>query len=190
MYKTKKNAKGEIERYKERLVAKGYSQKARIDYDEVFALVTRLETIRLIIFLAAQHKWRIHQMDMKFTLLNGVLEEEVYIGQPLGYKVKGEEEKVLKLKKALYGLKQASRAWYSHIGKYFQENKFTKCPHEHALYVIIKDGDILIMCIYVDDLIFTGSNPSMFEKFKKAMIKEFEMTYIGLMSYYLGIEEE
>ena len=127
-------------------------------------------------------------MNVKSAFLNGVVEEEVYIKQPLGYKIKGEEDKVLKLKKALYGLKQALRAWYSRIDKYFQENNFTKCPHEHASYVKIKDGDILIMFIYVDNLIFMGSNPSMFEKFKKAMVKEFKMTDIGLMSYYLGIE--
>lgn len=171
VYKTKKNAKGEIERYKARLVTKGYSQKARIDYDEVFALVACLETIRLILSLAAQHKWRIHQMNVKSVILNRVLEEEVYIEQPLGYNVKGEEDKVLNLKKVLYRLKEAPRAWYIRIGKYFQENNFTKCPHEHALNVKIKDGDILIMCIYVDDLIFTGINPSMFEEFKKTMIK-------------------
>ena len=102
--------------------------------------------------------------------------------------MKGEEDKVIKLKKTLYGLKQASRAWYSRVDKYFHENNFTKCSHEHALYVKIKNGDILIVCIYVDDSIFMESNPSMFEKFKKAMIKEFEMIDIGLMSYYLGIE--
>ncbi|KAH9726094.1 hypothetical protein KPL70_008130 [Citrus sinensis] len=139
VYKTKRNAKGEIERHKARLVAKGYSQKAAIDYDEVFAPVARLETIRLIISLAAQNKWKIFQMDVK-------------------------------------------------IDKYFQEKGFTKCPYEHALYVKEKDGDILIVCLYVDDLIFTGSNPSMFEEFKRVMIKEFEMTDIGLMAYYLGIE--
>ena len=127
-------------------------------------------------------------MDMKFAFLNGVLEEEVYIKQLLRYKVKEEEDKVLKLKKALYGLKQAPRARYSHIDKYFLENNFTKCPHEHALYFKLNDGDLLIVCIYVDDLIFTGSNPSMFEEFKKAIIKLFELTDIGLMSYYLGLE--
>jgi hypothetical protein len=188
VYKAKKNIKGEIERYKARLVAKGYIQKAGIDYDEVFAPVARLETIRLIISLAAQHKWKIHQMDVKSAFLNRLLEEEVYIEQPLGYKVKGQEDKVLKLNKALYGLKQAPRAWYSRIDNYFKVNSFMKCPHEHAMYVKTKNGDILIVCIYVDDLIFTGSNPKMFEEFKKAMIKEFEMTDIGLMSYYLGIE--
>ncbi|KAH9670830.1 hypothetical protein KPL70_017126 [Citrus sinensis] len=148
----------------------------------------RLETIRLIISLAAQNKWKIFQMDVKSAFLNGFLEEEVYIEQPLGYVVKGHEDKVLRLKKALYELKQAPRAWNSRIDKYFQEKGFTKCPYEHALYVKEKDGDILIVCLYVDDLIFTGSNPSLFEEFKRVMIKEFEMTDIGLMAYYLDIE--
>ncbi|KAH9669584.1 hypothetical protein KPL70_021844 [Citrus sinensis] len=188
VYKTKRNAKGEIERHKARLVAKGYSQKAGIDYDEVFAPVALLETIRLIISLAAQNKWKIFQMDVKSAFLNGLFEEEVYIEQPLGYVVKGHEDKILRLKKALYGLKQAPRAWNSRIDKYFQEKGFTKCPYEHALYIKEKYGDILIVCLYVDDLIFTESNPSLFEEFKRVMIKEFEMTDIGLMAYYLGIE--
>ncbi|KAG7553295.1 hypothetical protein ISN45_Aa06g038290 [Arabidopsis thaliana x Arabidopsis arenosa] len=188
VYKAKKNSKGEVERYKARLVAKGYSQRAGIDYDEVFAPVARLETVRLIISLAAQNKWKIHQMDVKSAFLNGDLEEEVYIEQPQGYIVKGEENKVLRLKKALYGLKQAPRAWNTRIDKYFKEKDFIKCPYEHALYIKIQKDDILIACLYVDDLIFTGNNPSMFEEFKKEMTKEFEMTDIGLMSYYLGIE--
>ena len=188
VYKIKKNSKGEIERYKARLVAKGYSQRAGIDFDEVFAPVARLETIRLIISLAAQNRWKIYQMDVKSAFLNGVLEEEVYIEQPPGYVVKRQEDKVLKLKKALYGLKQAPRAWNSRIDKYLQENGFTKCPHEHVLYVKIKEGNILIVCLYVDDLIFTGNNPNTFEEFKKAMTREFEMTDIGLMAYYLGVE--
>ncbi|KAJ4702077.1 Retrovirus-related Pol polyprotein from transposon TNT 1-94 [Melia azedarach] len=156
VYKVKQNSKGEIERYKARLVAKGYSQRAGIDYDEVFAPVARLETVRLIISLAAQNKWKIHQMDVKSAFLNGVLEEEVYIQQPTGFEVKGQEDKVLKLRKALYGLKQAPRAWNSRIDKYFQKNGFTKCPYEHALYIKIKDGDILIVCLYVD--LLDGTN--------------------------------
>ena len=105
VYKMKKKAKGEVERYKVRLVVKGYSQQQGIDYDEVFALVALLETIRLPIALATQNKWSIFQMDVKSMFLNGNLEEEVYVEQPIGYVVKGQEGKVLKLKKALYGLK-------------------------------------------------------------------------------------
>jgi Reverse transcriptase (RNA-dependent DNA polymerase) len=93
-----------------RLVVKGYRQKAGIDYDEVFAPVTRMETIRLLISVAAQSEWSIYHMDVKSAFLNGVLEEEVYVKQPLGYMKSGKEQKVLKLKKALYGLKQAPRA--------------------------------------------------------------------------------
>ncbi|KAH9735669.1 hypothetical protein KPL71_017818 [Citrus sinensis] len=150
--------------------------------------IARLETIRLTISLVAQNKWKIFQMDVRSAFLNGFLEEEVYIEQPLGYVVKGHEDKVLRLKKTLYGLKQAPRAWNNRIDKYFQENGFNKCPYEYALYVKEKDGDILIVCLYVDDLIFTGSDLSLFEEFKRVMIKEFEMTDIGLIAYYLGSE--
>jgi len=101
IYKEKKNIKGEVERYKVRLVTKGYSQKQGIDYDEVFAQGARLKTIQLIITIIVQHKWKIYQMDAKSALLNGFLEEEVYIEQPMGYEVKGHEENVLKLNKAL-----------------------------------------------------------------------------------------
>ena len=148
-----------------------------------------METIRLIRPFAAQNGWKIHQMDVKSAFLNGVLEETVYVEQPLGYIVKGQEGKVLKLKKALYGLKQAPRAWNSRLDKYFQAQGFYKCPHEHAVYAkVAQNGKFLLACLYVDDLIFTGNSPSMFEKFKQDMAREFEMTDIGLMSYYLGIE--
>ncbi|KAH9781902.1 hypothetical protein KPL71_008669 [Citrus sinensis] len=183
VYKTKRNAKGEIKRHKAKLVAKGYSQKTGIDYDEVFALVARLETIILIISLAAQNKWKIFQMDVKFAFLNRFLEEEVYIEQPLGYVVKGYEDKVLRLKKALYGLKQAPRAWNNIIDKYFQEKGFNKCPYEHALYVKEKDKDIFIVCLYVDDLIFTGfkqKEEGIFisqESYAKEILKKFKMNY-------------
>ncbi|KAH9697084.1 hypothetical protein KPL71_023464 [Citrus sinensis] len=171
VYKTKRNAKGEIERHKAKLVAKGYSQKAGIDYDEVFVPVAILETIRLITSLAAQNKWRIFQMDVKSAFLNGFLEEEVYIEQPLGYVVKGHEDKVLRLKKALYGLKQAPRAWNSRIDKYFQEKGFIKCPYEHALYVKENDGDILIVCLQAkEEGIFISQ-----ERYVKEILKRFKM---------------
>jgi len=189
VYKTKKNAKGEVQRYKARLVAKGYKQREGIDYGEVFAPVARLETIRLMISLAAQHRWKIYQLDVKSAFLNGFLEEEIYVEQPLGYIEAENDGKVYKLKKALYGLKQASRAWNTKIDRYFQENGFEKCPYEHAIYVNKEaDGSILFACLYVDDLLFTGNNPTMFEAFKKSMVQEFEMTDIGLMAHFLGLE--
>ncbi|KAJ3676254.1 hypothetical protein LUZ60_003666 [Juncus effusus] len=188
VYKKKVNGEGKIERYKARLVAKGYRQKAGIDYDEVFAPVARMETIRLLISQAAQFKWPVYQMDVKSAFLNGVLEEEVYVEQPPGYVKSGKERKVLKLRKALYGLKQAHRAWNARIDTHFKETGFTHCPYEHALYVKKKGNDLLFVALYVDDLIFMGNNDKMVKEFKEAMMREFEMTDLGLMKYFLGLE--
>lgn len=188
VFKRKMNAQGELERYKARLVAKGYKQKEGIDYDEVFAPVVRMETIRLLIAQAAQFKWPIFQMDVKSAFLNGVLEEEVYIEQPPGYMKNGEEKNVLKLKKALYRLKQAPRAWNTRIDTYFKENGFKQCPYEHALYVKKNGGNMLFVALYVDDLIFMGNNGKMILDFKSKMTQEFEMTDLGLMKFFLGLE--
>ncbi|GKA35078.1 retrovirus-related pol polyprotein from transposon TNT 1-94 [Tanacetum coccineum] len=117
VYMAKKNTKGEVEKYKATLVAKGYKQKHGIDFEEVFALVARLETIRIIIAIAAQYRWKIYQMDMKSAFLNGLLKEEVYVEKPEGYVAKAQEGKMLRLKKVLYGLKQAPRAWNTRIDK-------------------------------------------------------------------------
>lgn len=188
IYKKKCNAKGMVERYKARLVAKGYRQKAGIDYDEVFAPVARMDTIRLLITQVAQMKWPIYQMDVKSAFLNGTLEEEVYVEQPPGYAQVGQEKKVLKLKKALYGLKQAPRAWNTRIDTYFKQNGFMQCPYEHALYVKKSKIGVMFVALYVDDLIFMGSNQKMVMEFKEVMKKEFEMTDLGLMKYFLGLE--
>ena len=188
VYKKKLNAQGDVDRYKARLVAKGYRQKAGIDYDEVFAPVTRMETIRLLISQAAQNKWPIYQMDVKSAFLNGLLEEVVYVNQPPGYVKTGKESMVLKLYKALYGLKQAPRAWNKHIDAYFKKNGFVQCPYEAALYVKEEQGNLLLVALYVDDLFFMGNNEEMIKEFKKEMTQEFEMTDLGLMRFFLGIE--
>ncbi|BBH09623.1 ADP glucose pyrophosphorylase large subunit 1 [Prunus dulcis] len=189
VYKTKLNAQGEVEKYKAHLVAKGYKQNYGIDYNEVFAPVARFDTIRMVLALAAQNCWKVFQMDVKSAFLQGFLEEEVYVVQPPGYVQGNEETKVCRLKKALYGLKQAPRAWYSRIDAFFQEYGFHKCPYEHTLYTKKNSqGEILIVCLYVDDLIFTGSNAQMCDNFKMIMSQRFEMTDLGLLHFFLGIE--
>eukprot|EP00253_Pinus_taeda_P032482 PITA_32482 len=110
VYKTKCNAEGNIERHKATLVVKRYKQQYGRDYKETFTPVARMETVRAVLSIAAQNKWKVYQMDVKSAFLNGVLKEEVYIEQPLGYEKKDEEHKVCKLKKALYGFKQTPRA--------------------------------------------------------------------------------
>ena len=126
-------------------------------------------------------------MDVKSAFLNGVL-EEVYIEQPQGYEVKEQEYKVLKLKKMLYGLKQAPRAWNLELTSTSKKEISSSVHISTHPTSKSKKCDILIVYLYVDDLIFTGSNPSMLNEFKKEMTKEFEITDIGFMSYYLGIE--
>lgn len=128
VFKTKLNEKGEIDKHKARLVAKGYKQEYGVDYKEVFAPVARLDTIRLVISLAAQNSWPIFQLDVKSAFLHGKLEEQVHVDQPPGYVQQGNKEKVYRLNKALYGLKQAPRAWYSYIDAYFVKQGFQKCP--------------------------------------------------------------
>jgi hypothetical protein len=148
VYKINCTAEGEVSRYKARLVAKGYKQKYGIDYEEVFAPVARLDIVRLLIALAAHHNRKIYQLDVKSAFLNGILEEEVYVQQPEGFIMEGEESKVC-LKKALYDLKQAPRAWNARINGYLHQNGFTKCPFEHAVYMKKNHrGEFLIICLY------------------------------------------
>lgn len=128
-------------------------------------------------------------MDVKSAFLHGELEEEVFVEQPLGYVRRGDKEKVYKLKKALYGLKQAPRAWYSKIESYFLKEGFQRCDYEPTLFIKAEEGNkVLIVSLYVDDLIFTGSDGLIFSAFKSSMKKEFDMTDLGKMKYFLGVE--
>ena len=188
VYKLKKDPNGKIIKHKARLVAKGYVQEKGIDYDEVFARVTRLETVRLLLALSAQQGWDVHHLDVKSAFLNGDLQEEVYVKQPDGFVKDGQEHKVYRLSKALYGLRQAPRAWNVRLDKYLVSLGFVKCPQEHAVYKRSKEDEMLIVGVYVDDLIVIGTCPAEIKKFKKQMEEEFEMSDLGLLSYYLGIE--
>ncbi|BBH00217.1 multidrug resistance-associated protein 9 [Prunus dulcis] len=188
VFKTKLNLDGSVQKNKARLVAKGYSQKPGVDYNETFAPVARLDTIRTLIALAAQKGWQLYQLDVKSAFLNGVLEEEVYVDQPEGFVVKGSESKVYKLHKALYGLKQAPRAWYSEIDSYFAKCGFTKSQSEATLYVKTRgEASILIVSLYVDDIVYTGNCHTMIEEFKQDMMEKYEMTDLGLLHHFLGM---
>ncbi|XP_019095657.1 PREDICTED: uncharacterized protein LOC109130515 [Camelina sativa] len=127
-------------------------------------------------------------MDVKSAFLNGELEEEVYVTQPPGFVIEGKEDNVLKLYKALYGLKQAPRAWYGRIDSYFIQNGFERSMNDAALYTKKKEEDVLIVSLYVDDLIITGNNVQLINTFKENMKSEFEMTDLGLLNYFLGME--
>jgi hypothetical protein len=188
VYKLKKNSDGEVVKHKARLVAKGYVQKKGVNFDEVFAPVARLDTVRLILALAANRGWQVHHLDVKSAFLHGELEEEVYVSQPEGYVEKGREQYVLKLSKALYGLRQAPRAWNVRLDKSLKKLRFRRCASEQAVYIRGEGQNTIILGVYVDDLVVTGADPAEINEFKKQMTSEFEMFDLGLLSYYLGIE--
>ena len=136
--------------------------------------------------ITAQHKWNVFQLDIKSAFLNGILQEEVYVEQPPGFEVLGQEHKVYRFNKALYGLKHAPRAWYSRINTYLIKSGFLRSRHEPTLYTKSHEGKIIIVCLYVDDLLHIGN--MMLEDFKAAMQAKFDMTDLGVMKYFLGIE--
>jgi hypothetical protein len=190
VFKLKRNAEGKIVKHKARLVAKGYVQKHGIDYEEVFAPVARLDTVRMLLAMAANWGWEVHHLDVITAFLNGDLEEDVYVSQPDGYVVKGKEQMVYKLSEALYGLKQAPRAWNVKLDKSLKKLGFKKCASEAAVYTRGVGKARVILGVYVDDLIVTGSDPSEIAVFKRQMTSEFEMSDLGKLSFYLGIEVE
>jgi Reverse transcriptase (RNA-dependent DNA polymerase) len=138
---------------------------------------------------AAELNVPVYQFDVKSAFLNGELAEEVFVEQPEGFRVKGKEDHVYKLHKALYGLKQAPRAWYSKIDKFFVDTGFSRSKSEPSLYVKKNSSENQMMvCLYVDDMIYMGTNQELVSEFRGKMKQQFEMTDLGLLKYFLGLE--
>ncbi|GKC51021.1 retrovirus-related pol polyprotein from transposon TNT 1-94 [Tanacetum coccineum] len=172
---------------KTRLVAKGYRQEEGIDFEESFALVARLEAVRIFVAYAAHKSFSIYQMDVKTAFLNGPLKEEAYVSQPDGFVDPDHPKKVYHLKKALYGLKQAQRAWYDELSTFLISKGFTKCTIDPTLFTIRYGEDILLMQIYVDDIISRSTNLKFCKKIEKLMHSRFEMSLMGEMKFFLGL---
>jgi hypothetical protein len=187
IFKIKHATDGSIEKYKERFVARGFSQKEGIDYEEMFSLVSRYTSLRTIIDFAAKMKWKLHQMDVKTTFLNGVIEEEVYIEKPQGFEVEDEKTHVCKLKKDLYRLKQDLRAWYGSIGSFLTSLGFTKSKADSNLYFKVMNDELVIFLMYVDDLFLTREE-NLITDCKNKLTAKFDMKDLGLMHYFLGLE--
>ena len=147
-----------------------------------------MESVRLLLALAAAKDWRVHHMDVKSAFLNGELAETVFVRQPPGFAVKGEEHRVLRLRKALYGLRQAPRAWNAKLDTTLGELGFQRCATEHALYTRRRGKEELVVGVYVDDLIVTGARTEDINSFKREMAARFRMSDLSALSYYLGIE--
>ncbi|WVZ85183.1 hypothetical protein U9M48_032133 [Paspalum notatum var. saurae] len=161
VFKNKQGEDGVVVRNKARLVAQGFCQKEGTDYEETFAPVARLEAIRILLAFAASKGFKLFQIDVMSAFLNGFIEEEVYVRQPPGFEHPKFLNRVFKLQKALYGLKQAPWAWYERLRKFL---------------------------IYVDDIIFGGSSHALCSNFSEQMSREFEMSMMGELQFFLGLQ--
>ncbi|GKB40468.1 retrovirus-related pol polyprotein from transposon TNT 1-94, partial [Tanacetum coccineum] len=188
IYKVKLDEYGDVLKNKARLVAKGYRQEEGIDFEESFAPVARIEAIRIFIANAATKNMIIYQMDVKTAFLNGDLQEEVFVSQPEGFEDQDNPTHVYRLKKALYGLKQAPRAWYDTLSKFLLANNFFKGAVDPTLFTRKSGKHILLVQIYVDDIIFASTDHNACNIFSKEMSSKFQMSMMGQMSFFLGLQ--
>jgi len=158
IFSIKHKADGTIERYKARLVAKGYTQTYGMDYQETFSPVAKLNTVRVLLSLAANLDWPLHQFDVKNAFLHGDLEEEVYMDIPPGYTLSLTAGIVCRLQKALYGLKQSPRAWFDRFSMAMKKYGFQQSNSDHTLFLKQRQRKVIALIIYVDDMIITGDD--------------------------------
>jgi hypothetical protein len=187
VFRNKQDEHG-VTRNKARLVAKGYAQVTGLDFEETFAPVARLESIRILLAYVAHHSFKLFQMDVQSALLNGSIKEEVYVEQPRGFEDDRYPDHVYKLSKTLYGLKQAPRAWYECLRDFLIANAFKVGKVDPTLITKTCDGDLFVCQIYVDDIIFGSTNKKSCEEFSRVMMQKFEMSMMGELNYFLGFQ--
>lgn len=187
VYRTKYGTDGKVDNYKARLVAKGFSHVEGIDYTETFAPVAKMNSIHLVLSLVASYKWEFHQMDVKSAFLHGNLHEEIYMEQPPGF-IHNDSSLVYHLKKSLYGLKKTPRAWYAKMDSFLLATSFSRCHSDNTVYTKRVDGQLIILVLYVDNLIFTSSDPNLINHVKSSLKKKFDMKNLGYLHYFLGLE--
>ncbi|RVW71155.1 Retrovirus-related Pol polyprotein from transposon TNT 1-94 [Vitis vinifera] len=182
-----KNEHDGSKRYKARLVVKGFQQKEGIDYTEIFSPVVKMSTIRLVLGMMAIENLHLEQLDVKTTFLHGDLEEDLYMIQPEGFIVQGQENLICKLRKILYGLKQAPRQWYKKFDNFMHRIGFKRCEADHCCYFKSFDNSYIILLLYVDDMLIAGSDIEKINNLKKQLSKQFAMKDLGAAKQILGM---
>jgi len=188
VFRNKLDDSGVIIKNKARLIAKGYCQEERIDYDETYAPVARLEAIWILLAISSLLQFKLFQMDVNSAFLNGFIKEEVYVAQPPGFTDYEFPNHVYKLKKALYGLKQAPRSWYERLSEFLIQNGFRRGQVDSTLFIKKAKNDLLFVQIYVDDIIFGSTKILFCKEFSKNMQDEFEMSMMGELHFFLGLQ--
>eukprot|EP00253_Pinus_taeda_P020502 PITA_20502 len=186
VYRTKSDADGKITKRKARLVAKGFQHVHGIDYDETFAPVAKMDSIRLTLAIVAAQGWEVHQMDVKNAFLHGDLSQEIYMEQPHGFIQ--DSSLIYRLKKSLYGLKQAPRAWYANMDSFLLSQNFERCKSDPNVYMLRTHDSLLILVLYVDDLLITDSSASTIAIVKRALHDMFLMMDMGPLHFFFCLE--
>ncbi|GJV61507.1 retrovirus-related pol polyprotein from transposon TNT 1-94 [Tanacetum coccineum] len=175
-------------RNKARLVAQGYNQQEGIDYDETYALVARLESIRILLAIACANDFKLYQMEVKSAFLNGFINEEVYVAQSPRFIDFQKLNYVYKLKKALYGLKQTPKAWYDRPKSFLIKHEYSMGMVDNTLFTKKSKSHLIIVQIYVSDIIFSSTSQNLCDDFEKIMHDEFEMSMMGELNFFLGLQ--
>jgi hypothetical protein len=186
VYRTKSIVDGHISRYKARLVSKGFQQVHGIDYDETFATVAKIDSIRLALSIVETKGSEVHQMDVKNEFLHGDLSEEIYIEQPQGFIQ--DSSLVCRLKKSFYGLKQAPRACYDKMDSYLLSQNFVRCKSDLNVYILRTTDSLLLLVLYVDHFLITSCSTSSIVVVNMILHDRFLMTNMGPLHFFLGLE--
>jgi hypothetical protein len=188
VFRNKLDEDGKVVRNKGRLVYRGYAQVEGIDFEEAFAPIARLEEIKMFLAFSCFKNFKFYQMDVKSTFINGNIEEEVYIEQLEEFEFLDNEDFVCELNKSLYGLNQAPKSWYSRLEKYLQQQCFKRGAPYNNIYIKTYNDNLLINVVYVDDIIFGSNVDRMRQKFVEEMKKEFEMSMLGELLFFIGLK--
>jgi hypothetical protein len=184
----KQKFNGSIDRYKAKLVAKGFKQRYEIDYEDIFSLVVKMATICIILSIVVSRNWCLRQLDVQNTFLHDILEEDVYMKQPPRYVDTSHSLHVCKLDKALYELKQSSRVWYSRLSAKRIQLGFMVSKVDTSLFIYNRSGIIIYLLVYVDDIVITSSSTTVITALLQDLGSYFALEDLGALHYFLGIQ--